>query len=225
MDDDNAAKLMHSEPTDQPCARCGSHLFHASLSGFDLHGCGACGGLWLTNDHAAEVMSGRVWQAAQLAQKLGETTRPNPALLAKPASCPECHKALQRIHALGIELDVCPEHGTWFDRGELEQLMKAASPPTPTRALAAQTPRDSAQVYPWLRRLTVVWLVAAVLTLLWGVLNLVAILSDTREVATLVVVLGLLKTVIATTVGVIGLLGTRDAAGLLLDLANRPMVR
>ncbi len=39
------------------------------------------------------------------------------------AWCPECQKTMARMNFgghSGIVVDVCREHGTWFDRGELE---------------------------------------------------------------------------------------------------------
>jgi Zn-finger nucleic acid-binding protein len=42
-------------------------------------------------------------------------------------SCPECLIAMQmqRIEAAACTVDVCPLHGTWFDTGELEDVMRA----------------------------------------------------------------------------------------------------
>jgi Zn-finger nucleic acid-binding protein len=42
-------------------------------------------------------------------------------------SCPECLIAMQqqRIEAAACVVDVCPVHGTWFDTGELEDVMRA----------------------------------------------------------------------------------------------------
>lgn len=42
-------------------------------------------------------------------------------------SCPECLIAMQmqRIESAACSVDVCPLHGTWFDTGELEDVMRA----------------------------------------------------------------------------------------------------
>jgi len=43
--------------------------------------------------------------------------------------CPQCHAPLQRYLASSqrIELDHCPQHGTWFDRDEAARLAQALS--------------------------------------------------------------------------------------------------
>jgi Zn-finger nucleic acid-binding protein len=42
-------------------------------------------------------------------------------------TCPECLIAMQRqrIESAACVVDVCPSHGTWFDTGELEDVMRA----------------------------------------------------------------------------------------------------
>src|SRR5262249_10300025 len=38
--------------------------------------------------------------------------------------CPECPAVLDKTQAHGLELDVCGEHGTWFDAFELGMLVR-----------------------------------------------------------------------------------------------------
>jgi Zn-finger nucleic acid-binding protein len=42
-------------------------------------------------------------------------------------ACPECLVDMQRvrIESAVCEIDACPAHGTWFDPGELEAVMRA----------------------------------------------------------------------------------------------------
>lgn len=42
-------------------------------------------------------------------------------------ACPECGQAMERSVAgqTGVEIDVCREHGTWFDRDELGRIARA----------------------------------------------------------------------------------------------------
>jgi len=43
--------------------------------------------------------------------------------------CPTCKQALLTCEIVGIELDYCAQgHGCWFDRGELEALLKSQIP-------------------------------------------------------------------------------------------------
>lgn len=45
----------------------------------------------------------------------------------REVTCPECLIAMQmqRIESAACTVDVCPAHGTWFDTGELEDVMRA----------------------------------------------------------------------------------------------------
>ncbi|HEY1537294.1 MAG TPA: zf-TFIIB domain-containing protein, partial [Polyangiaceae bacterium] len=58
-------------------------------------------------------------------------SRPSP--LSDPVryrKCPACGEPMQRKNfagASGVVLDVCPEHGLWFDRGELATIMTFAA--------------------------------------------------------------------------------------------------
>ncbi len=65
-------------------------------------------------------------------------------------SCPECLIAMQkiRIESAACEIDACPAHGSWFDPGELEDVMRAyrrardagvRPPPTPDNAPTRST--------------------------------------------------------------------------------------
>lgn len=38
-------------------------------------------------------------------------------------SCPHCQEELKEIPYEGVTIDWCPEHGVWFDSGELEALL------------------------------------------------------------------------------------------------------
>lgn len=45
----------------------------------------------------------------------------------REVTCPECLIAMQmqRIESAACSVDVCPAHGTWFDTGELQDVMRA----------------------------------------------------------------------------------------------------
>jgi Zn-finger nucleic acid-binding protein len=112
------------------CARCDIPLHHAQNGGFAIDGCADCGGAWLSTTAATTALAARGGTPYELALQLSRTTRPNPVFLAKEPHCPVCRGALARVDNLGVEVDVCREHGTWFDWGELLRLTKpeAATP-------------------------------------------------------------------------------------------------
>ena len=62
------------------------------------------------------------------ARALDRMTRPGPgpndALVPTGRRpCPICGRTMRAWNDSGIVLDVCPEHGIWLDRGELEALL------------------------------------------------------------------------------------------------------
>jgi len=82
--------------------------------------------------------------AASTADRSGLTIRTDSA-----NECPDCSHALTRATRAGVTLDVCKDHGVWFDRGELQRVAErvrgeagkreTSRPPSP--APAADQPK------------------------------------------------------------------------------------
>lgn len=117
-------QVFHNAPgTRSPrCPHCDRDLARVKLGDVELHGCGACAGIWIDNDDAAKVIASpdrAFWQLANSAARLarfGRTLQPHPR-------CPVCTGGLVRVEAHGLVLDACAAHGTWFDAGELGTLV------------------------------------------------------------------------------------------------------
>jgi Zn-finger nucleic acid-binding protein len=118
---------MQSAPSPHACPRCSRQLHVAQVSGVTLHGCGACGGLWLDNASTTQVLARINPQVVSLAQ-LAAKNAPQQADLQAPVRCPACNKELRRVSggAPSLLIDICEEHGTWFDRDELQQVSALA---------------------------------------------------------------------------------------------------
>ena len=80
--------MLTTKPTDKPCARCEAPLFEASEADFALLGCGRCGGAWMSNEDAGELLAGKAAMAKILGERLAAKTAVNPALLVSEAKCP-----------------------------------------------------------------------------------------------------------------------------------------
>ncbi len=123
------------------CPRCQVTLFAARRSGIRVDGCGACGGVWLATDDARRMLDTRSRVAAELA---GTAARRASALAYRPgeAACPECNVTLTRsvVPPANIEIDVCAQDGTWFDRGELERVLEVLMPAPAAPAPPAVAP-------------------------------------------------------------------------------------
>jgi Zn-finger nucleic acid-binding protein len=49
-------------------------------------------------------------------------------------SCPVCGQAMEIKKKRGIAVDVCPDHGIWFDAGEFEAAVARIKRSRPSRA-------------------------------------------------------------------------------------------
>ncbi len=62
--------------------------------------------------------------------------------------CPMCGQAMRIERKQRIEVDVCPDHGVWLDKGELEEIARAVRDRTQTfqrslrRVAVAKAKRD-----------------------------------------------------------------------------------
>lgn len=124
------------------CPHCRKRLVTAEIQGVSLSGCTGCGGIWIDNESARKVLAAPERVYGELASRAAANARGG-TRAAHPI-CAECPGTLDRTSAQGIELDVCPEHGTWFDAHELRQLTAALrgeyAPAPPSAAGSRGTP-------------------------------------------------------------------------------------
>jgi Zn-finger nucleic acid-binding protein len=87
--------------------------------------------LWLDNQGSALVLRRFDIDASRLSELVDRTgthvAAQSPFAAAKGA-CPICSKALEPVSHEGIKLDFCADHGTFFDRGELANLLDRLRP-------------------------------------------------------------------------------------------------
>lgn len=122
QEDDDGAALA--------CPRCAGGLLPVRLGASRVRECEGCGGLWVDNRTFLAICADRERQAS-----LGpEPPPPPPAFRAaggaqvrvKYLRCPVCRGMLDRVNfarVSGVVVDVCAEHGTWFDRNELHRII------------------------------------------------------------------------------------------------------
>jgi Zn-finger nucleic acid-binding protein len=102
------------------------------LTGWPVHGCRRCGGVWVGD----ETLDGLIETAAATGERVsvagtGEVHRrqlprgsmSNPVIYRRCAECstPMTRRNFARIS--GVIVDVCGKHGTYFDAGELEDVL------------------------------------------------------------------------------------------------------
>jgi Zn-finger nucleic acid-binding protein len=114
-----------------PCPRCGAPFYPGMIGKLEALGCGACGGAWLNNEATTIVIQRYLVDAFELGQRLDGLSDHAPALspfVATTGPCPICAEPLAPTVHEGIHLDYCPNHGTFFDRGELLRALEKVRP-------------------------------------------------------------------------------------------------
>lgn len=117
----NVVQVVGGEaPRELRCPHCRKRLVGAEVGEVTLHGCGGCGGIWVDNASARRVLASPTQTLSVLAQRAaknatGGARQPRP-------TCASCPAILDKVRVHGIELDICHDHGTWFDALELSRL-------------------------------------------------------------------------------------------------------
>jgi Zn-finger nucleic acid-binding protein len=113
------------------CPRCRDTLIAVSAGEIvpGVRTCHKCGGVFADNDASRKIVStlDRVLLEIGFQAAFGRRRERDPRELARSLTCPECLIGMRkvRIESAACEIDVCPAHGTWFDAGELQDVMRA----------------------------------------------------------------------------------------------------
>lgn len=97
----------------------------ATSGGTVALGCLSCGGVML-DTRSIEKM-----RADPGIRNLGESAAEHATgstvdTEARGIPCPYCAQSMQRHQLFGVDIDLCPNHGTWFDRDELQAIIDRA---------------------------------------------------------------------------------------------------
>jgi Zn-finger nucleic acid-binding protein len=123
-------------PTDLPCPTCGGdHRLDSRTLGqppVAVCECRNCGGLWIggeTFKHLTERVQSQAATPAALPGEAARSARGRATAQRGPLyrNCPGCRRMMSRRNYArwsGVILDICPEHGLWFDEGELHALLQ-----------------------------------------------------------------------------------------------------
>jgi Zn-finger nucleic acid-binding protein len=108
-----------------PCPGCGTALDRVAIGATDMFECGGCDGVWVAADVFERICSDRESQAAVLHRAAGaRPVAPGPV---KYRRCLTCGTVMNRVNfgkVSGTIVDVCRGHGTFLDRGELQQIVR-----------------------------------------------------------------------------------------------------
>ena len=109
------------------CPACKGALVSTAVGPAALDQCHACGGVWVGQGNFEDMAADR----AERGQVLGALPgAPSAKVVAagevRYRPCPQCGKLMNRSNYArisGVVLDVCKDHGLWFDRDELRQVL------------------------------------------------------------------------------------------------------
>jgi len=112
-----------STPSTLACLRCGASMRDLVVEGMTVTQCPACGGAWVPVDVAARLRlrSNDELRTTVVRGEMLALARPPRA----PLACPVCREPMECVGLAETvhDVDVCKEHGTWFDRTELVAFM------------------------------------------------------------------------------------------------------
>jgi Zn-finger nucleic acid-binding protein len=102
-------------------------MLRGTLEKVTLHECERCFGIWLDSATFERICRDDEQQAAVLpGAGLGEPSA-NSIAAVRYRHCPLCRQLMNRVNfsqCSGVVVDVCREHGTWFDRNELQRIVE-----------------------------------------------------------------------------------------------------
>ena len=118
------------------CPRCNLELDSHQATRVLLHGCPGCGGVWLDGEASRRVVEAIDPTVVGAADEESRRARQLQVDVARVAPCPVCAQPLRRmpIEQAQVDVDACAQHGVWFDRDELQRVIRAVAPPAPTAA-------------------------------------------------------------------------------------------
>jgi Zn-finger nucleic acid-binding protein len=104
------------------CPRCAASLTTVDRDGIAAEACARCGGTWLDRDQVARALPLVTRGTGRPSAPLPRRANSDPIVY---LLCVRCHQQMARrllAPRCDVIVDLCPEHGIWFDRGEIEHL-------------------------------------------------------------------------------------------------------
>ena len=109
------------------CPRCNVGLKVLRIGEVAVRECERCGGLWSSPEVFEAVCSNKESRAAVLGSVQNSASTRSELAPIKYVPCPDCGKLMNRSNfarASGVIIDMCKQHGVWFDAGELPRIIE-----------------------------------------------------------------------------------------------------
>lgn len=124
-------KVVSADVTDErdlgKCPRCSVELRRLQIDRITLTECERCSGLWSDAETFENICLDRDQQSAALAYFGGRSDVKQAAVPIRYVPCPRCKQLMNRSNfarSSGVIVDLCKEHGVWFDAGELPKIVE-----------------------------------------------------------------------------------------------------
>lgn len=125
------------------CPRCRGAVSLVNVGAVELLECAPCGGVWMFAADFERLLADQEAQAAVIAWR-AEAERPARPDPVRYAPCVRCGKLMNRLNfarVSGVIVDVCHDHGTWFDREELGRVVRFVQEGGLSKSRAAEVER------------------------------------------------------------------------------------
>lgn len=124
-----AQRTEGSAPDRQLCPRCRVNMRAITIGKAPLRECPRCEGIWADTLSLQQICRDREQQAAVLgiATALPESQGVDLKKNIRYVPCPVCDKLMNRVNfarCSNVVVDVCRQHGTWFDHEELRRIVE-----------------------------------------------------------------------------------------------------
>jgi Zn-finger nucleic acid-binding protein len=119
-----------AESASLPCPKCKVAMNRVQLGKTSMTECPQCEGLWVDVASFKEICADREEQSVVLGAAALQPLPPiNPddMLNFHYVKCPQCAGIMNRVNfarCSGVIIDVCGQHGSWFDRDELRRIIE-----------------------------------------------------------------------------------------------------
>jgi Zn-finger nucleic acid-binding protein len=120
-----ASRGPSDDATGVSCPACEVPLVRVALGETMLNECTRCFGIWLDTPSFNRICVEREQQAAVLGKAVPQEIDVNKAWRYLP--CPSCKQLMHRVNFAGqsgVIIDICKDHGVWFEREELRKIVE-----------------------------------------------------------------------------------------------------
>lgn len=109
------------------CPRCRIKLDRLQIAETILRECEKCDGLWADVETFENICANRESHAAVLSFTGNKTFSNKQPAKVNYVPCPDCKQLMNRnnfARASGVIVDICKQHGVWFDAEELPKIIE-----------------------------------------------------------------------------------------------------